>query len=693
MRGASSSRRADRALTALALAAVLASLGMRIAGRGPYSPGWDFVGPAQGLYVLSTRPPGEALVELARQSRDFTHWTTANSLLYTVLAGSLARVAPWEYWGHALTFALFLAGLLVLRRLAGLAWSECHVLLLGLGCSSALLSHAVAGVPYATGPLPHLLALAIVASERLRARPALTLAAALLVDELAWEVYESGKLVFVVWLAAALFERAAPLRTRLAWAAAGLAQIAAIAWRPGLNVRMALQPSLIDARALARPLEALWPATTGSLDLPVLILAGFACAASLKTLRAPVLAGFLAQLATLPALAAMIEGALRPRRFVASAAYALAVVVLAYADWSRRGARRPRIALLAALACGTLWQLADTRAYYSVPVSRRLHPLPYTHSTIDYAVFPSSTAFLSGLRERIARGETLVLVYGTASAAESANDPAGVPERLYLGLGHEAFARSVSLVSDTPCRFSCVPSSPVSGVAGRLRELLADGRADPLVVYKGELLFDGAAEETGRALRRILDGYLPRPEPDPAPGFHAFRVEPRARGASGFPGVLVRPGLERYETRDDAAPLAREQPARALPYDARWIVHRWHEQRAAARAPFGARPFRFHWSGELVACRSGSHDLLLAAEGGLRVRVDGREVARAGGGLLRLQRVRLPLERGPHRLELELDSFSAAWTAGRPRARLLADVAVQPADPWAGPVTPAECPP
>ena len=103
-------------LPAFALLSVAGSLLYRVWSRGPYHPGWDILGSAHGLYVLSTSSPGEALASLFHGVRDFRYWNSTNSLPYTLIPEALGRLWPSEYWAHRLTFALVLVTFgLVLR--------------------------------------------------------------------------------------------------------------------------------------------------------------------------------------------------------------------------------------------------------------------------------------------------------------------------------------------------------------------------------------------------------------------------------------------------------------------------------------------------------------------------------------------------------------------------------------------------
>lgn len=146
-------------ISSLALFSVGFSLWMRIVCRGPYYPGWDVLGPAHGLFLVSTRSFWDAVVSVFHSTRHFQYWNHTNSLLYTLIPGYLGALWPWEYWAHLLTFALFMLTLWLVARVVDLPIRRSWILLLAWGASPAMLSFSVAGYPYITGLLPHALAL------------------------------------------------------------------------------------------------------------------------------------------------------------------------------------------------------------------------------------------------------------------------------------------------------------------------------------------------------------------------------------------------------------------------------------------------------------------------------------------------------------------------------------------------------
>src|SRR5262249_13741483 len=219
------------------LVSVAFSLGVRVLERGPYVSGWALVAPTQGHLLASTRTAWGAVREVFYQNRHFWLPFSVYSAPYSLIPGYLGRLWPWEYWVHVLVFVTFCVTLWTILRGAGLPLRAAGILLLGWGASPMLLSHAVEGYPWASAFLPHALALWITTSPSLRRRPLLTLVSALLVNELSWHVYELGKTVSVVFLAATVLLRDVRRTTRAAWLAAALTHLGEVLFvHPTANI-------------------------------------------------------------------------------------------------------------------------------------------------------------------------------------------------------------------------------------------------------------------------------------------------------------------------------------------------------------------------------------------------------------------------------------------------------------------------
>jgi hypothetical protein len=463
-------------LVALPYLGLVGSLLFRAWWRGDYYPGWDILASAHGLYVLSTSPPAQALGRLFRGAGDFRYWNGTNSLPYTLIPGVLGRLWPYEYWAHWLTLALVLLTFGLVARFAELPLRKAWLLALAWGASPALLSFSVAGYPYATGFLPHALALVIVTSPRLRARPLATLAAALLVTELSWHLYEAGKTLLVVFVLGALLERTAPLATRAAWLSASVIQVVRLLGRRGFNVDFVMAGAEAGPQALAvasgRVLDAL---VSTSVDLPLVVPLGLLAVLLVRRHRWLLLGGVASQILTVVLAAAVDASAIRPRRLLTTTFYCLTAVAVAIgqAGPEGRGRRVLRLAIVTVLACGNLWQMADLWLFFRVPPAGRSQPLPYTSSRDDYFVAAGVTEAARAVRAEVDRGRAVVLLYNLSS--EVLADPPALLERVYLTTGHERFERSVLVFGRRHCRYDCLPVRRLERAEAELDALAAAG--------------------------------------------------------------------------------------------------------------------------------------------------------------------------------------------------------------------------
>ena len=626
-------------LPALALLGVVGSLFYRVWSRGPYHPGWDVLGSAHGLYVLSTSPPGEALSRLVRGVREFRYWNSTNSLPYTLVPGALGRLWPSEYWAHGLTFALVLVTFWLILRFGELPLRKAWLIALAWGASPALLSFSVAGYPYATGFLPHALALVIVTSPWLRARPLVSLAAALFAVELSWHLYEAGKTLVVVLVAAAFLERAAPIATRGGWLLASAAQAALLLGRRGFNVDYVLRgggagPETLVAAA-GRTLGALF---RPEVDLPVVVPLGLLAAVLLRRRRWLILAGVASQLLTVVLAAAVEAQAIRPRRLLTTSFYCLTALVLVVAEPPdpARWRRWFRLAALAALASANLWQVADLWIFFQAPPAGRTQPLPYTFSRDDYVVAWGETKLAPEVAAEAAGGAAVVMLYNLSS--EVLADPPGLLERIYLRTGHETFARSVLSFGQRHCRYDCMPIRPLEDRERDVAALAAEPRR-AVAFYKkapGPRRHVEEALLVFAAVRRYFDV---RPAPDPAPGFGRLDLVPRKAVPEGL------------RVEDATSPL---------PLDLAWLASPRDPAGPVLTSPNGEGAFRYDWSARVTAGRELTLDLLLGCDGRLRLDVDGEPVSTRETTGLTFWRERLQLPPGRHTLELVYEARTGA---------------------------------
>jgi hypothetical protein len=633
-------RGAARIPATLALAGVAGSLVYRVWSRGPWYPGWDVLGSAHGLYVLTALPLGEALERLYAGVRHFRYWNATNSLPYTLVPGELSRLWHSQYWADWLTFGLVLVTFWLVLRFAELPLRRAWVLALAWGASPALLSFSVAGYPYVTGFLPHALALVIVTSPWLRARPLLSLAAALFATELSWHLYEAGKTLVVVFVVAALVERAAPKAVRAGWLLAGAAQAALLVGQRGYNVNYVLKGAGAGIAELAssagRTVATLFRA---QVDLPVVVPLGLVAMALVRRRRWLLVAGVASQLLTLALAGAVEAGAIRPRRLLTTSFYCLTAIAVFLAheweagDWRRR----LRLPVMVALASAGLWQVADAAIFFGVPPSGRSAPLPYTQSKDDYQVAWGETRLAHEVAREVGSGGAAVVLYNLSS--EPIADPAGLMERIYLQTGPDLFSRSVLSFGRHRCRYDCMPIRPLEDLEKDVAALAAGGRR-AVAFYKKAPGTRRHVEEAAMVLAAVRRHFDLVPTVDPAPGF-------------GAAGLVPRRAVE--------APLDVLEATAALPLDLAWLPNPRDPGGVVLTSPEGERPFRYAWSARVDAGPAGAAvDLLLGCDGGLRLDVDGRTASSREVLGLSLWRERLDLSAGSHSLDLAYESRSGA---------------------------------
>jgi hypothetical protein len=539
-------RRVPRLLW-LGLASVAVSLLVRVVHRGDYFMGWDVIAAAEGHYLASTRSFTAAVGEVFYQSRH--HWNAFPqfTLPFTLIPGYLARVWPWEFWPHVLTFSVWVISLAVVLRVAQLPLREAGVVLLAWGASPPLLSLSVTGMPWASAFLPHALALWITTSTFFRRRMLVTLVACAFVTELSWHVYELGKTVGGVFLAATVLCRRVPLVTRAIWAAAGVyqlreafllhrsANVSVFAFQRGSTWEV-VRPSLEAAiQALRTVGESYF--VTRELDLPILLGLAIVSLLFLRRERWLLLVTFLAQVGLVALLAMYGPHLLRPRRAVLVGSYGIVVIACLWRQagpWLRR-------ALAAVLIAGNVWQGVDLYQFVRVPFPNQGagFTLPYMQSNDGIGLVGfAEVDWLRELRQRVDSEERLLMLYNYGCYTENLTNPIGVLERLYVSLGHDEFLRTVYVFGKEPCRYNCLPIHPPAEFGPFLDGVRPEGPM-PLTLlgvhyYRNcEGPGSDAAEVKGQLAELGRRFQLERVTP-PDALFERFRiVAPRPRGEGG----------------------------------------------------------------------------------------------------------------------------------------------------------------
>jgi hypothetical protein len=464
----SESSSVNRVLLPLAAASVVFSLGLRLAHRGPYYPGWEVLGAAQGLYLISTKTPWEILRFYIDYHYHPTHLWNVYGIPSVLVPGYLASLWPWEYWSHVVTFAAFLLMLWLILKAVDLRLVESWIILLAWGASSALVSFSITGIPFVTSFLPHALALWVVLNSRLRQHWLWTLLLCLVANELSWHVYDLGRTVFIVFLAAALLLRDVPWKTRGVWFLAFVLQLRDVLIHPNYRTAYFTQVPMLGIGEIAQRILGIgtrlfiepW------IDLPIVFVAGVASAILLTRNRWFFRGLFAFQVLLIIALAMKDVGYVWPQRFLVVDFYCLVAIAALYRELRSASARHvAKVALVSLLLVGNLWQIVDTIQFSRGPLDRQDKgwdfTMPFAHTTIDYMVPFVDVDWYRELRSRADAGNRLLLVYNLSSYEENHTNPTGILERLYLHLGHARFTSSVFAFGSMPCRWNCLPIRPM----------------------------------------------------------------------------------------------------------------------------------------------------------------------------------------------------------------------------------------
>ena len=473
-----------RALAAFAWLNVAVSLVVRVVHRGPYVPGWDFVGAAHGLFLASTRSPRAIVSYLLEHQFDtaFTWILTALS----VLPGFLAARWPSAHWPLVTVLLFSLLAFALLGAALRLERTEWWLVTLGCAASSAILSNALMGNCHIEATLPF--AIALCATLRCRATPLAATILAALAIEAAWHVHELGRTVFAVFLAAAVCLPHAQWSARAVWAAAGLLQL----W---LALRF-VDHNTAHLIAMRFPPPATWAGYARDIsvyflsatpDIPLLLVAALL---ALMLVRGDrwfwrAIVGFQMGLVWLLVTNSGVMRGLScvwPRRILVLEFLCLGLVVAVIRE--RHRAARVMLGLLVA---GAVWQLAHTLRWAARPLdptgTRLAFTLPYTETTMERGAYLDSKVSFSlvdwsvELRSRAEQGRRLLLVYNLSSFDENNTDPAGVLERLYLHLGHARFLDTVFSFGAQRVRWNELPIRPMNELDGFLGSL-----TDPSIV-------------------------------------------------------------------------------------------------------------------------------------------------------------------------------------------------------------------
>jgi hypothetical protein len=474
----------------VAAASVGSALVIRLVHRGPYFPGFEVQGAAQGLYLLATRGWWRAIHDVAVTAFTYDQPFPAWQALPGLFPAMVTAVWPWEYWVHVLSVAYAALIVVALGSAFGIGKRDGWIPLLAWGASPLLLSFSL--TPYITSLVPHALALWVTGSAWLRRHAFATLLVGTLITLLAWHVYELGQSVFLVFLLAVVWLPKVPFRVRASWLLIGGGHVFRLLTRPSAQIaQYTLDPSVRSPALLDGVRRIGLALLTRDADLPVIAAAALLGAVVFNRRRAFTLSLFLAQVVLVAVVAGRLGGGeLRPRRFIAMEFFAVVAVVGLLAEVPAAAfGRRMQQTIVAILLAGNIWQFVNLVQFVRVPFPPPGAPIdyawtqPFVHSPVDYMVRPPVIDWYLDLRARADAGEPLLLVYNLGCYEENFTNPTAILERLYLHVGHTRFVDSVFVFGSQLCHHSCVPIRPLAEFDETLDRLQAAGRIASVVGY------------------------------------------------------------------------------------------------------------------------------------------------------------------------------------------------------------------
>jgi hypothetical protein len=656
---------------------------MRSVYRGPYYPGWDILGAAHGLFLVSTRSLWDAFSYVFDSTRNFHYWNHTNSLLYTLIPGYLGSLWPWEYWSHLLTFLLFVLTLWLIIKSVKLPIRQSWILLLAWGASPALLSFSIAGYPYVTGFLPHALALSITLHPRIRQNWLLTLLLCLVANELSWHLYETGKTLFIVFIAAALLHENVPLRTRAVWLLTSALHVYMVLAHQGGTVGPLLRPDSFGIHEISTGVLNFGTALLAyqTLDIPVLFVVGALSLFFFRSDRWFLFVLLMVQIGLVVVLAAQGTDWIRPRRFLLVEFYCIMSIASMFREShivSRFG-EKPKAIVVCVLVVGNIWQISDLIHYMKIPVHERRHPMPFTYSQADYTVPSAEVNWYLEARSRVNAGEKLLPIYNFSSYPENTTDPAGALERLYLKLGHQRFVDSVLVFGSIQCRYSCLPIRPLGTLEAFLEGIRSGGSTPPEIVtvyylqdfhpmYRpldAKSVFELESTMIFAEIRKRFAIRLKSPKES---RFMRINIAERPFKSVPIRGLVIETKQGQYEQQTGGRVQQRLFAWDELPLDITWVEDPPADSPYLLKRPWGNKPFSLKLSGTLRILENGLYDFLLGSYDGAILKLDGSTILDNGGmHPFQLTQCSLALERGSYQLDL-------AYTDAGRVGRLLIDI-------------------
>lgn len=471
----------------IAILLFTASILGRVLYRGVYFPGWDILGAAQGQYLIKTQGILGAAKHIFYDSRHYQYWAPISSWIYTLVPGGLNIIHPWELWTSLLTFILFLLILRLMFFIPKLGKQDFPLFLFSITGCSAFLSFGVVGYPFITGVLPHALAWLLIYHPKIRSRPLATFILGCLIAELSMHCYELGRTALLVFLFNAIFDKKADKKLKLAWIGSSSLFLFYIFY---YRISVSHQ-TVFDYKNIFGVLPVLeLTLTQAKYDSPLLFILGLVSCFFVKRERFPLILNLFIQWFLIFVLFKSFGPEnVRSRRFLVLEFYSLLLFLCAWKDSSNKTHLNSELTnmgkfVLTLVFLGACWQIINLYNFIRVDITLRNRSLPFTESLADYFTKPKVPQTLSAIERQVNSGKRLLLLYNYFSYTENTTDPDGLPERLYIRLGHQKFSEQILIFSDLKKRYSQVPIRDPKDLAEIIPSLKKENSFKNIEIWK-----------------------------------------------------------------------------------------------------------------------------------------------------------------------------------------------------------------
>lgn len=506
----------------LAFLSPLIAILWRVIYRGYYYAGWEVIGPASGLLVINELGIIGAIKSFFYITRH-CDYCGLQGITNSFIPGIFAMVFPWEYWSHTFNFIMFTISFWLCGVSFQLKGKEWGYLALILGSSATLMTYSISGGHYVSGIVPHSLALLVLFHPYFKKHPIISFFLGLLAIEISWHGFPLGKTIFIAFLLGAFLQNNT-LKRRVILFILGCFSVALIYFNNVGHVENKLMSfnNLIDIKNLIDIIKHAF-----SLDLITIPLLGLLSLPFLKKNRLFFAGVLLSQWALVILLGFYGIVHLRARRFIMVDFYSVILVLALIKNWMPLNLSRTAI-IVSILFLGNTYQFYNLYNFTTTPIQKQRFALPFTESKADYHIRPIYEDAAQEIYNLVKKGKKIIMVYNYAAYAENNTNPEGLPERLYLKLGHKKFIESIFIFSDLKHKYTRLlgmrpPTKPFSELNDFLNNIT---NPEDYLIVKHSHPIRKLKIDSELIMKALSDKFLLK-EQEKIPIFQVYNLEPK----------------------------------------------------------------------------------------------------------------------------------------------------------------------